>query len=80
MNTLEIAELLVNSTTDYLILDYRDLGQEAVNSIRKVLKTFGLHMYSDPGSAGSDTWVFLVIDRKLEPKEVRAIFKTIQNG
>lgn len=64
--------------SDTFVLDYRELGEEGVKEIRKVMKTFGLHMYSDPDAAGSDTWAFLVVNRQLKPKEVRSVFKQLK--
>lgn len=65
---------ITNAKSELIVLDWKEIESSGLDEFRKALRKLGIHMYSDPKNSGSDAYVLILTNRKLDRKEVRREF------
>lgn len=60
----------------FVSVDYKDVDGMA-KQFQKVLKSFGINMYEDPTTKGSDQYSFFITKEKLSNKQLNDIAREI---
>ena len=60
----------------FINADYKEIESMA-NQFKKALKAFGINMYEDPTTKGSDSYSFFLTKEKLNSKQLNDIAREI---